>query len=457
MDEKASETILVVDDMPENTTLLARILTSSSYQVQIANNGSDAIRQAQKSIPDLILLDISMPEMDGFETCLQLQQNQRTCDIPVIFISALDDINNKVKAFQHGGVDYITKPFEIEEVQARVGKHLAILHLRAQLQLLNQELTMRVDELTRSQQLLRERESKLDAFIKALPSLSFVINEEGRYLEVMTNEADSLVIERAHLLGRLISDVTPLQEATVIMDAIKLAIETGKTQLIEYQLPVLAGSERWFEGRVALMEKSSDGHSKVVFVVNEISERVQLYREIQRLANQDPLTSCFNRRYFMVLADHELQRAIRYKRPLSLVFLDIDHFTKFNDQYGHQIGDYVLCSLVNLCKKHLRSIDVLGRYGGEEFIILMPETGAEGIMQTAERLRVKIENMKIATIEGKLSITVSMGAISLAPGLSKTPTLDELIKRADQALYLAKAAGRNCIKVSRITNLDEPG
>lgn len=101
-------------------------------------------------------------------------------------------------------------------------------------------------------------------------------------------------------------------------------------------------------------------------------------------------------------------------------------------------------------------MDILGRYGGEEFVILMPETGAEGIMQTAERLRVKIENMKIATVEGKLSISVSMGAVSQVPGLSRAPTLDELIKHADQALYSAKAAGRNCIKVSRIANLDEP-
>jgi diguanylate cyclase (GGDEF)-like protein/PAS domain S-box-containing protein len=456
MDEKLSKKILVVDDLPENTTLLARILTSSGYQVQIANNGPDAIRQAQASRPDLILLDISMPIMDGFETCLQLQQDQRTSAIPVIFISALDDIDNKVRAFQQGGVDYITKPFELEEVQARVGKHLAILHLRAQLQLLNQQLTLRVEELVRSQELLRERESRLDAFIKALPSLSFVIDEEGRYLEVMTNEADSLVIEKTQLLGRLISEITPQQEATVVMDAIKLAIETGKTQLIEYQLPASFGGERWFEGRVALMEKNPDGHSKVVFVVNEISERVKLYREIQRLANQDPLTNCYNRRYFMVLAEHELQRATRYQRPLSLIFLDIDHFKKFNDQYGHQIGDYVLCSLVNLCKKHLRNIDILSRYGGEEFVILMPETDSEGAVQTAERLRLKIENMKIATTEGKLSITISMGAVSLMPGLGKTLSLDELIKHADQALYSAKAAGRNCIKVSRITDQDEP-
>lgn len=446
MDENRGETILVVDDMHENSTLLARILTSSGYQVLVANNGGDAIRWAQTSLPALILLDISMPEMDGFETCRRLKQDQLTCDIPVIFISAFGDIDNKVKAFQEGGVDYITKPFELEEVQARVGKHLAILHLRAQLQSLNRKLTLHVDELTHSQELLRERESKLAAFIKALPSLSFVVDEEGRYLEVMTSEVGLLVVETDQLQGRLISDVIPSQEAMLMLDAIQQAIETGKTQVIEYRIPTQAGSEHWFEGRFSLMEKSPDGHSKVVLVVNEISERVQLYREIQRLANQDPLTNCFNRRHFMALAEQELQRAARYKRPLSLIFLDIDYFKMFNDQYGHQIGDYLLCSLVNLCKRQLRSIDIFGRYGGEEFIILMPEAGTGEVLQAAERLRVRIKNMTIKTTEGKLSITVSMGTASLDSNFDQMQTLDTLIKRADQALYAAKSAGRNCIR-----------
>lgn len=446
MNENSGKTILVVDDLPENTTLLARILTSSGYQVQAANNGPEAIRYAQTALPDLILLDISMPGMDGFETCRRLKADQRTGDIPVIFISAFGDIDNKVKAFQDGGVDYITKPFELEEVQARVGKHLAILDLRAQLQTLNQQLTLRIDELTRSQELLRERENKLGAFIKALPSLSFVIDETGRYLEVMTSEADLLVVEIGQLEGRLISEVIPVQEATVIMQAIQQAIETGKTQLVEYKAPVPTGGEGWFEGRIALMEKTPNGHSKVVLVVNEISERVRLYREIQRLANQDPLTSSFNRRHFLTLAEQELQRAIRYRRPLSLIFLDIDHFKKFNDQYGHQVGDQLLCALVNLCKGYLRSIDIFGRYGGEEFLVLLPETGTDGALQAAERLRIEINHLTIKTTEGKLSITVSMGTASLDSNFDQTQTLDVLIKRADQALYMAKSAGRNCVK-----------
>ncbi len=446
MAETLHETILIVDDMPENVTLLVRILANQGYTVQTAENGAQAIKAAQRTSPDLILMDISMPGMDGFETCLCLKQNERTCDTPVIFISALDDIQDKVNAFQSGGVDYIPKPFDNEEVLARVATHLEIHRLRVQLQSANRELTSRLDELTRSQEQLHERQMKLDAFVNALPSLSFIYDEEGRYLEIMANETSLLATKAESLKGHLIAEVVPAPEAALMMDAILKAIETNETQVIEYKIPVLAGGERWFEGRVALMEKGADGHSKVVFIAAEISERIRLNQEIQRLANQDPLTACFNRRYFMTLAEYELQRSVRYQRPLSLIMLDIDEFKHFNDQYGHQIGDQVLCTLVNLCQKKLRSIDILGRYGGEEFIILLPETIAAGGLQAAERLREKIEKMEIASIEAKMPVTVSMGVASLDANFNTSQTLDMLIQRADQALYNAKSAGRNCVR-----------
>ena len=127
--------------------------------------------------------------------------------------------------------------------------------------------------------------------------------------------------------------------------------------------------------------------------------------------------------------------------------MDIDHFKGFNDQYGHQIGDQLLCHLVSLCQKQLRNVDILGRYGGEEFVVLMPETAGEGAMLASERLRVKIEKMKINTSEGKLSITVSMGLTSLERGFDEKQTLDTLIRSADKALYAAKDAGRNCVRI----------
>jgi len=194
------------------------------------------------------------------------------------------------------------------------------------------------------------------------------------------------------------------------------------------------------------MEKSDRGTGKVVFIASDITERVQLYQEVKRLANQDVLTGCFNRRYFMELAAQEIQRSMRYKRPLSLLMVDIDHFKNVNDRYGHQIGDQVLCNLVLLCQKQLRTIDTLGRYGGEEFVVLMPETASEGAMVASVRLLEKIAEMKINTSAGSLSITVSMGLACLDRGFDETNTLDTLIQCADKALYAAKDAGRNRVK-----------
>ena len=164
------------------------------------------------------------------------------------------------------------------------------------------------------------------------------------------------------------------------MDAIRQTIERGNIQVIEYKVPVLAGGEHWFEGRIACMEKDDYGHGKVVLIASEITERVHLYQEVQRLANEDVLTGCNNRRHFMELAAQEIQRSMRYKRPLSLLMMDIDHFKEFNDHYGHQIGDQLLCHMVLLCQKQLRTVDVLGRYGGDEFVVLMPETAKPGAL-----------------------------------------------------------------------------
>ena len=447
MTEMTKAGILIVDDMEENLVLLSRILLNRGYTVKAVDSGKKAIHYAREAHPDLILLDVNMPIMDGFEACTQLKKDVGTRDIPVIFISALTDVENKVQGFQVGGVDYISKPFEIEEVLARVEIHLALQSLREQLTAANRQLAARIDDLTRSQKMLRERESKLRAFVDALPALSFIFDEQGRYLEILTSEADLLIMKADELQGKLINDVLPPHVATLMMDAIQQTIETRGTKVVEYSTPVLAGGERWFEGRSALMEKDEAGHSKVVFIATDISERIRLYQQVRRLADQDALTSCFNRRHFMSLAETEMQRTARYQRPMSFLMLDIDHFKKFNDNYGHQIGDQLLCALVDLCQKQLRSIDIMGRYGGEEFVILMTETDKDGGQKAAERLRKKIESLKIRTSKGKLSVTVSMGITNMVPDSDQSQTLDMIIKRADQALYTAKDAGRNCVRM----------
>ena len=439
-------TILVVDDTPSNLTLLSRILSSRGFRILLADNGLAAIQIALETIPDIILLDINMPEMDGYETCEKLKEDNRTNHIPVIFISSLDEIEDKIRAFKVGAADYIPKPIEFEEVLARVNTHLANQLLREQLRNANSELETKVKELLISREQLQEQDGKLRAFINAIPSLSFVYDDEGRYLEILPNEPELLLANADELQGRLLKDVMPADVAKKILNAIKRAIEKNETQIVEYKIPVISGGERWFEGRIASMGKFNDGHSRVVFIAVDITERVELYQETQRLATQDPLTGCYNRRYFMSLANKELQRVARYKRPLSLMMLDIDYFKRFNDQHGHPAGDQLLCALVNLCQKILRNVDILARYGGEEFIVLMPETDEDAAFSTAERLRKEIEKLEVSAPQGSRSVTVSIGAVNYTKSGKHSLDLDDLIKYADQALYEAKKAGRNCIK-----------
>jgi DNA-binding response OmpR family regulator len=244
--EAPKATILIVDDVPENVILLNRVLQSEGYAVQTAENGSQALAITQRTPPDLILLDINLPDADGFDVCARLKSNEQTSQIPVMFISALDDAEGKVRAFQLGGVDYITKPFNFEEVLARVETHLSIQALRRSLEEANQKLARHVEELTRSQQRLRQEQSKLNAFISALPNLPFICDAEGRFLEILTRHEELLPCKAEEMKNRLVSEIFPEKEAEVILGAIRRAVESEQPQVIEYKVPVLAGDERGF-------------------------------------------------------------------------------------------------------------------------------------------------------------------------------------------------------------------
>ncbi|MGC8855481.1 MAG: diguanylate cyclase, partial [Anaerolineae bacterium] len=180
--------------------------------------------------------------------------------------------------------------------------------------------------------------------------------------------------------------------------------------------------------------------SQVALVI----ENARLFEETQQLAITDPLTGLYNRRRFLELAQQEFERARRYRRKLSIIMFDIDHFKQVNDTYGHLAGDQVLLALATLCKQKLREADPIGRYGGEEFVALVIEADGHRAFQVGERLRHEVEKMSIPVPNGEIHITVSIGIASLANNI---PDLQTLIARADQALYQAKRKGRNQVVV----------
>jgi diguanylate cyclase (GGDEF)-like protein len=306
--------ILVVDDDSVIRREMAEALESEGYQVIQGTDGKDALSRLREDRPDLIIMDVEMPGMGGREVCRIIKGNKSFGFIPVILVTAREDIQTKVEGLELGADDYLIKPINPLELGARVKSMLRMKLLQ--------------DELVEANDRLR------------------------------------------HVNDRL-----------------------------------------------------------------------------QELSMTDPLTGIYNRLYFHKRFRYEFQRAARYQTPLTLLMLDLDHFKKINDTYGHPFGDHVLKQASRVLVDSLRQVDLVARYGGEEIIIVCPETDAAGAKIVAERLRTNVEKMDCVVDDIKSKVTVSIG-VAIFPGDGITSE-EELLQLADEALYRAKQAGRNCVKIGK--------
>jgi diguanylate cyclase (GGDEF)-like protein len=305
----STPTILVADDEPVNRALIQRRLEREGYHVLTARNGNEAVEQALASLPDLVILDVMMPEMDGMDACRLIKETEATRDIPIIFLSARDETEMKVNGLSLGADDYISKPFEAEELIARV--HVAI-------------------------RLKRERDQ----------------------LRTSVEEA-SMRAERA-----------------------------------------------------------------------------------QERAMTDALTGLLNRYGLQHILAREHAEARRYNRPLSCLLIDLDNFKTINDTYGHQIGDLTLQQISGVLREAVRASDTVFRYGGEEFLVLLPETDLDGAVALGEKIRASAASRPFGDGGHVFNLTLSAGAASLCDNESG----HDMIARADMALYHAKEKGRNRVE-----------
>lgn len=435
--------ILIVDDELASLKLLQDILSSEGYRVRPFNNGELALRSVEAEIPELLLLDIRMPGMDGFAVCRALKNNPLLKEIPVIFISAATDLEDKVQAFQAGGVDYITKPFQKEEVLARVKTHV----------LLNQSL----QEMKRIADALRKSEANLK-MAQTLAHLGhwewdprtrqFACSEEANrifgfgpeqllasyeaFLEVVHPDDRERV---ANCLNRLRTESSCDIEYRIVLPDGKVRVMHGKGQAVRFE------GERQPKMFGTVQQLPQQDQATMLGVIQDITERKKLEWQLKQQANTDFLTGCASRRHFLEHAGQEVVRARRYGGELSILALDLDHFKAINDQYGHYAGDLALIKLVEVCRGLLREVDLIGRLGGEEFAIMLPETGSRRALDVAQRLcrAVAAAEVPLST-QVPLHFTTSIGVASLAEGDANVETL---LNRADQALYKAKHEGRN--------------
>ncbi|NET36111.1 MAG: response regulator [Cyanothece sp. SIO1E1] len=266
--------ILIADDAPDILRLLSAILTKQGYEVRKALDGQMALKAIQTAKPDLILLDVRMPDMSGYEVCRRLKADAQTSAIPIIFISGLDDTLDKVKAFTVGGVDYITKPLQAEEVLARIENQLSLRSLQKQLlnqnALLKQEIHEREStllELQRVDKELRNSEAELRALFKAMNDVILVIDRQGRYLKIAPTNPQLLHRPADELEGKTVDEILPRSQADLCLNTIQQALDTQQTLKVEYSLPI-SEQDVWFAARVSPMSADS-----VIWVAQDITER----------------------------------------------------------------------------------------------------------------------------------------------------------------------------------------
>lgn len=448
MDTKTAETskgnILIVDDTPENLHLLSTTLTEQGYDVRGVVSGAMGLRAARLAPPDLILLDIMMPELDGYQVCRQLKASAQTREIPVIFLSALDDTIDKVKAFASGGADYITKPFQIEEVLVRVKNQLAIQAAKAEIHQLNMVLEQRVRE--RTQELwginaeLQSSEARFRLITENMSDLICLHEPNGHYLYLSPSCQTLLGFQEHELLGSNPHDLFHPEDLKRLQSQAYLSTSRDEPFSITYRIRKKTGEYIWVE---TLAKPIIGGTGEVVRVVTssrDITARIWAEEQLVYAAVHDALTGLPNRILFMEKVDRALQQAKQDEDYLfAILFIDLDRFKLVNDSLGHLIGDRLLVAVAQLLAECLRSTDTVARLGGDEFTLLLDELqSVADAIQIAERIQAKLKFP--FDLEGHIvSTTASIGIVLGSPAYEQS--LD-LLRDADIAMYRAKDAGK---------------
>lgn len=446
--------VLVVDDILANIKLLQARLTAEYFEVITATNGHDALKICSEGHCDIVLLDVMMPGIDGFEVCRRLKSDPKTAFLPVVMVTALDQASDRVKGLEAGADDFLTKPVNDIALLTRV-KSLV------RLKMLTDELSVRssttrelgldevqfLAEVDRKQRgkvlLVDDRRSSYERIANAL-SVEHDVDLERDPQEALFRAADqdyelvvvSLALESFDPL-RLCSQLRSLERTRLL--PILLVVEA------EDESRLLRGLDI---GVNDYLQRPIDRNEMRARVRTQIRRKRYTDRlrdsvhQTMEMAVTDALTGLHNRRYLESHLSSLVEQSVARRKALSLVIVDIDFFKKINDTYGHDVGDEVLKEFAARIRKNIRGIDLACRFGGEEFVIVMPETDSGLAYMVAERLRQRIaaEPFLVSGGANTLDVTVSLGLSAINPE-GDTPAA--MLKRADEALYEAKRSGRN--------------
>ena len=433
-----SARILVVDDLEPNIKLLEVKLTNQYYEVLTAKNGLEAIEILTTREIDIILLDVMMPGMDGFEVCRRIRENPKTAHIPVVMVTALGDVEDRIRGLNAGADDFISKPIVDIALFARIRSLVRLKALIDEIRNEGEAGIQFVVSRNEEQHNLIELANILlvDDDITQINFLQDTLNIAKITVADVNNPIDQYLHENLDLI--IVS--TQLMK----LDSLRICATILNNHNTR-NLPIIMLVE---EGDHLTMVKGLDlGVSDYVTIpLNQEEVKARVKTQIRRkkfqdalknnllyninLASIDSLTGLYNRHYFNSQISI-ITNSTRKSEPTSLIIIDIDFFKKINDTHGHLAGDKILKQVANITKAAIRTNDILARFGGEEFILLLPNANLEQAYLIAERIRKNIEK--------ETNITVSLGITTL----KEIDSIENLIDRADKALYLAKQQGRN--------------
>jgi two-component system cell cycle response regulator len=402
--------VLLIEHDPTDSRLIQEMIEEkswASFDLICADKLQAGLKHLSNGSADIVLLDLDLPDSKGLGTFIKVHDHWPA--VPIIVLAGLDEEKVGLEAVQKGAQDYLVKD--------QMDGNLLIRAVRYAI------------ESRHAEEELRRSEEKNRSLLIAIPDIMFRLNKEGVFLEFITAKNFPLWMNANEFVGNNVRDVLDIKIAKRFMACLRKAAKRGETQVLQYQLSV-GGKTHHYEARIV-----ATWGEEVLAIVRDFTDQ----RQAEKMAETDPLTNIYNRRKFSRLLDQEIQRVERYDRFLSIVILDIDHFKRVNDTYGHDTGDYVLRRITELIKENIRVTDILARYGGEEFVVILPETSVKGAIRQMERMRKTIEK---TSFDGVGNLTISAGITSYMGGDS----CKSMITRADKALYVAKEEGRNKVR-----------
>lgn len=449
--------VLVVDDVATNRLLLRAKLSSAYYDVVVAENGTQALELARSEQPDMIMLDVMMPDMDGFAVCSTLKSCEETAHIPVIMVTALDTPEERIRGLEAGADDFLSKPFNDLALFARVRNLMRMKMMFDELRL--RDMTSRELGLT---DVLPEQDIDLEVggpILLAPPceAAATAWSEELQAhlnlpLIVTTSEREALnmarldlpdvfVVHQSLMEGgdglRLVSALRARPETR--QSAIVLVVENGDVQTAAKGLDL--GASDYIEAPFDVSELIARIRSQLRR--KRYSDRLRTnVRNGLKLAVIDPLTGIYNRRYASQHMHRVMDRARECQGVFAVMMIDLDKFKAINDCYGHDAGDAVLKEFSRRLQENIRGVDLVARFGGEEFFVAMPDVDQAVAAAAAERIRQAVEGRPFVLpgSDERVNVTVSIG-VAIASGDESDP--EAIIKRADSALFQSKDTGRN--------------